>query len=43
MTGGNPRGLQSTIEYDQDITRDYYHNLDGTGNKDWVPPIARNN
>jgi hypothetical protein len=43
MTGGNPRGLQSTIEYDQDITRDYYHNPDGTGNKDWVPPIARNN
>lgn len=43
MTGGNPRGLQSTIEYDQDITRDYYHNPDGTGNKDWVPPIERTN
>ena len=43
MTGGNPRGLQSTIEYDQDITRDYYHNPDGTGNKDWVPPIKKTN
>ena len=43
MTGGNPRGLQSTIKYDQDITRVYYHNPDGTGNKDWVPPIERTN
>lgn len=43
LTGGNPKGVQSAIKFDGDITVPYYHNPDGTGIQDWVPPIVNSN
>lgn len=31
------------IKFDGDLERYYYHNKDGTGKTDQVPPIERNN
>jgi hypothetical protein len=43
VTGGNPKEVQSAIKFDGDLSKSYYHNLDGTGKNDEVPPISRNN
>ena len=39
VTGSNPKEVQSAIKFDGDLERYYYHNTDGTGKTDQIPPI----
>ena len=43
VTGGKPKGLQSAIKYDGDLSKSYYHNSDGTGKDVKSPPIINSN
>lgn len=43
VTGGNPKGVQSAIKYDGDLSKSYYHNSDGTGKDVNTPPIINSN
>ena len=43
VTGGNPKGVQTAIKFDGDLSNSYSHNPDGTGKDDKTPQIINSN